>query len=476
MITPYRPIIFSNILAYMLQNVEYDPVAYIRWLLRTHDFTKVMYRRTLEPTKAAKMFRLFACVTMMFLYASAVFIGMYAVGYAGVTGLLIPAALILLTPHLAALLILLPLIAARILISAPKEKRLIAASKEIFNKTNAVKIAVAGSYGKTSMKELLGTILSEGKNVAITPANKNVASSHALFAHKLKGTEDVLVVEFGEGEPGDVKRFSETLRPNIVMITGIAPAHLDHYATLDEAARDIFTAAEFVDAKNVYVNADSQLARPYIKDGYTTYSEKGTHDASVTNTQVTVSGLSFILKTKQNTYDIKTALLGRHTIGPLVAAILIAEKMGLTHDQTMLGISKIRPYEHRMQPREQYGAWIIDDTYNGNIEGMDAGLALLSELEAKRKIYVTPGLVDQGVETESVHIRLGELIADANPTIVVLMRNSVTNYIQKGLEQGGYAGEVRIETDPLDFYTNLENFVAGGDVVLMQNDWPDNYA
>jgi UDP-N-acetylmuramyl pentapeptide synthase len=128
-----------------------------------------------------------------------------------------------------------------------------------------------------------------------------------------------------------------------------------------------------------------------------------------------------------------------------------------------------------MYPRATHGAWIIDDTYNGNIDGMRAGLALLDELPAKRKIYVTPGLVDQGVETESVHVELGKLIAQSNPDRVVLMKNSVTDFISKGMEKEGYKGEVRIEQDPLNFYLNIEHFVAAGDLVLMQNDWTDNY-
>jgi UDP-N-acetylmuramyl pentapeptide synthase len=129
-----------------------------------------------------------------------------------------------------------------------------------------------------------------------------------------------------------------------------------------------------------------------------------------------------------------------------------------------------------MQPYQLQGAWVIDDTYNGNLEGIRAGTVLLAELPAKRKIYVTPGLVDQGAEKERVHKEVGRLISEAQPDMVVLMRNSVTGYIEEGLKAGGYSGEVRIETQPLEFYTNLSHFVATGDVVVMQNDWTDNYA
>ena len=129
-----------------------------------------------------------------------------------------------------------------------------------------------------------------------------------------------------------------------------------------------------------------------------------------------------------------------------------------------------------MQPYLLSGAWIIDDTYNGNLEGIRAGTQLLKYLEAYRKIYVTPGLVDQGEETERVHIEVGELIAAAQPDLVVLMQNSVTDYIQHGLAKAKFAGQVQIKTAPLEFYTNLNHFVAAGDLVVMQNDWTDNYA
>jgi UDP-N-acetylmuramoyl-tripeptide--D-alanyl-D-alanine ligase len=225
------------------------------------------------------------------------------------------------------------------------------------------------------------------------------------------------------------------------------------------------------------VNAESKQAQAYVKSGYHTYTQKGIDESVVSEIVSTIHGVSFTLKTKQNDYSLSVALLGRHTIGPVCAAVAIAEKLGLTKEQIEDGVAALRPYEHRMSPRQIVeGAWLIDDTYNGNIDGLAAGLHLLAELEAGRKIYVTPGLVDQGPETQSVHERLGTLIVEASPDVVVLMKNSVTDYIVKGMNTAGYSGELRLEDDPLHFYKNIDQFVASGDVVLMQNDWPDNYA
>jgi UDP-N-acetylmuramoyl-tripeptide--D-alanyl-D-alanine ligase len=164
-----------------------------------------------------------------------------------------------------------------------------------------------------------------------------------------------------------------------------------------------------------------------------------------------------------------------HQLGPLAFTAALGLQMGLSEEQVTAGVAKTKPFEHRMQPYQLAGAWIIDDTYNGNIEGIRAGTELLANLPAKRKLYVTPGLVDQGKETAAIHRTVGELIARSKPDVVVLMQNSVTEHIQTGLTAANYKGEVMVQADPLDFYQHLENFVAAGDVVLMQNDWTDNY-
>ncbi|OGL29470.1 hypothetical protein A3D14_02375, partial [Candidatus Saccharibacteria bacterium RIFCSPHIGHO2_02_FULL_47_12] len=384
-------------------------------------------------------------------------------------------ALLLAYPVLWAHLAVLPLVLGRYFIVKPFFGLHIQRSKSTFAKHKGVKIAVAGSFGKTSMKEMLLTVLTEGKKVAATPANRNVSISHAQFARSLKGDEDILIIEYGEGAPGDVARFSRTTMPQIGIITGLAPAHLDKYKTLTRAGQDIFSLADYLGDKNIYVNGENEALKPFIKKSHVLYGLHGVDGWSVHNVKVGIHGLSFSLKKGEETLNLKSKLLGRHQVGPLSLVASLASKLGLKPEQIEKGIAKIMPYEHRMQPRHLSGAWIIDDTYNGNIEGMRAGLALLKELPAKRKIYVTPGLVDQGSESAAIHRQLGGYIADVNPDIVVLMQHSVTTDIISGLEEGGYKGQLVIEQDPLNFYNNLEHFIAAGDAVLMQNDWPDQY-
>lgn len=466
---------YPTVLVYMLQSTEYQVGPYLKWYWRTTDFRQVMRRRTLEPTKAARLLLLALRLGIALQISTGlIFLGLWLLGQTPGTwqfGL----SLLISYPIVWAHLVIVPIWAGRVFITGPKERRLIHQSKHIFATHKGVKIAVAGSYGKTTMKELLGTVLAEGKKVAITPANKNVASSHAVFARRLKGDEDVLVIEYGEGRPGDVTTFAETTQPTMGVITGIAPAHLDHYPSLEAAAQDIFSLATYLQNQHVYVNQESEAAQPFIKETHLTYNADGAGEWKVHHAKVDFDGVAFTLKKGTQQLHLHSGLLGRHQIGPLAAVAAIAHQLGLTKHQIETGISKTKPFEHRMFPRPLGGAWIIDDTYNGNIDGIKAGLALLKELPAKRRMYVTPGLVDQGVETERVHRQMGRLIAAAAPDQVILMENSVTSYIEAGLHEGDYRGKVQVEADPLRFYTSLEHLVAAGDVWLLQNDWTDNY-
>lgn len=467
---------FPTVIVYMLQNAEYQPAAYMKWFWRTQDFSKVMKRRQLDPTRAARLLLMALRIGMglhVILAGSLVAAGVMKRMDEFIT---LGLAFYLVYPILWAHIVVVPLILGRFFVVEPKKRALIATSREIFEKHPGKVIAVAGSYGKTSMKELLATILGEGKKVAVTPANRNVATSHAQFAVGLDGDEDVLVIEYGEGKPGDVSNFAEITKPDIGIITGLAPAHLDQYPTLDDAGKDIFSLAEYLGNKNVYVNGDSLSAKKFMNDSHHVYGAHGIDDWKVTKVTVGFDGTRFELKKGSQNLKLHTQLIGRHHIGPIAAAAVLALELGMTKKQIEAGVAKTIPFEHRMQPRNLHGAWVIDDTYNGNIDGMRAGLELLKELPGRRKIYVTPGLVDQGVETEAVHKELGQLIAAAKPDKVVLMKNSTTPHIRGGLKTGEYKGEVVIEDEPLNFYTNLEHIVASGDLILMQNDWPDNYA
>lgn len=467
---------FAVAVTYMLQNTEYHAGAYLRWFWRTHDFGRVMYRRELERTRAAKL--LAACLGLGMTLQAAAGLALIVLWFwqhqpaAWQFGL----ALLVSYPIVWAHLVVIPMTLGRWLVINPRQRKAIRQSAKIFASHPGMRIAVAGSYGKTSMKELLAAVLGAGMKVAASPANRNVAISHAAFARSLDGDEQAVIIEYGEGAPGDVTRFAHQTQPTHGVVTGVAAAHLDRYKTVQAAARDIFSLALAVPEGQLYANADSDEAKAYIAKPIHAYDHRGALGWRVGDVAVSIEGISFSLAKAHHTHQFTSGLMGRHQLGPLAFVAAFAMEQGMSAKKVAGAMAATKPYEHRMQPYQQHGAWIIDDTYNGNIEGIKAGTDLLAELPAARKWYVSPGLVDQGGDARDVHLRMGELIGKAKPDIVVLMRNSVEQYIQAGLRAAEFAGEVRVEDDPLAFYTNLPHLVAAGDLVLMQNDWTDNYA
>lgn len=455
------------VLTYMLQQNEYDSVKFVRWLGEFPNLQTLQKRQSLVLTTRAK-------ITLVLAYA--VFVSSIVIGIlvAFVSGSLLPLFLFIFAPIItgAAVAAFNSLFAAAIV--SPREQLEISRAKQVLAGHTGVKIAVLGSYGKTTMKELLATVIGQGKTVAVTPGNKNVLISHARWVNQLAGDEDVLIFEFGEYMPGDIDLLANFSRPDWAVVTGVATAHLDNYQTLDAIAADFTDVFKIVKENQVLTNHDSPELTKRLKQGVP-YSQKSCGNWTAANIQTDLTGLHFIAKNGKNSINIDSGLVGVHMVGPLLACIYIADNLGLSKTQITEGLLQTKPFEHRMQPYQLGPAWVIDDTYNGNLEGMRAGLIYLSELKAKRKVYVTPGLVEQGDQVEAVHIALGEAIAFAQPDKVVLMKNSTTKFIRHGLDKAQFSGEIQVDDAPLEFYTNLEHFVAAGDVVMLQNDWPDSY-
>ena len=458
----------------MLQNTEYRLGNYLKWLHRTTDFSIVMKRRQLDMTKKVRLLLAVLRVIALVLFLAVVAGMVLTVITNDYVWAIYSALLILLAPHILSYGILIPLFVGWLFIQKPRERAMISRARKTLSEHAGYRIAIAGSFGKTTAKEILLAVLSEGKKVAATPGNMNTAIGISRFIQKLNGDEDVLIFELGEEKVGDVRRLSRLTRPQAGIITGINEAHLASFKSLENTVSTIFELADFVEGPKLFVNGESQLVKKHKKADQIVFDRKSVHGWKVSNATTAVSGTEFTLSKADVSIQAQTSLVGLHTVGITAAVMVIAYELGLTVKEIEQGLRNVKAFEHRMEPRPLHGAWLIDDTYNGNSEGVQAGLAFLKTVDAKRRIYVTPGLVEQGDKTESVHEMIGETAA-SSADIVVLMQNSTTEFIKKGLKRKKFKGQLIEVDDPLEFYSNLEHFIAAGDVVLMQNDWTDNY-
>jgi UDP-N-acetylmuramoyl-tripeptide--D-alanyl-D-alanine ligase len=461
-------------LVYMLQASEYNTRDFLRWFARERDFRTTEKRKTLLFTPKARI--------LFMLGWLAVPLGLFLAVLAWV---LVPsmlgkihAVLILLEIPI---LILAVLIFANVLLALmqkPVERSRVRRAQKILASHKAVKIAIAGSYGKTTMREILKTTLGEARNVAAVPGSYNTPLGIASFVQSLKCDEEVLIFELGEYFPGDIAYLCEMIRPDIGVITGVNEAHLEKFRTVDAAAHTIFELAEYVPQQSLYINVESKhLPSERVRAGDPTFDRGHAGQWRIENIATSLGGTSFEMLVEGERIAMRSGLLGAHMVGPLGAAFVIAKRIGLTDSEAQRGISNTIPFEHRMQPStDASGVTTIDDSYNGNPDGIRAGIQFLRDLAGHRRIYVTPGLVEGGNLTQSLHAEIGRNLATSGIEIVILIRNSVTPYIERALREQGYPGNVYTYDDMLLALKAIRAMTVPGDVVLIQNDWPDQYA
>jgi UDP-N-acetylmuramoyl-tripeptide--D-alanyl-D-alanine ligase len=480
-LTRYHPRYLRS-LVYMLQASEYHIGEYLAWVGRVQDFRAVEKRKTVRWTPKASVLYICAWVIVaLWLYVE--YRAKRAVDAGNDVPLVVGLGLLVLVPLLMPVLILIPLLILK-LIQSPIERAMIASARIRLKKHPGFKIAIAGSYGKTSMREILKTVLSAGKKVAAPGGSENTPIAIARFVNRLRGDEEVLIFELGEYYPGDIKLLSEMVQPDLGIITGVNEAHLEKFGTVERAADTVFELADFLRGKPLYVNAENQIAKNKIEKGPIFFSRDGVFPQaggwSVAVPETSLDGTSFILghtKPGAERITIQSKLLGLHQIGPLAAAAHIGKRLGLIDLEIEAGAAKTKAFAHRLERKDDpSGVITLDDSYNGNPDGVKAVIEFLASIEGHRRWYVTPGLVEMGDRTEAVHREIGRQLAGAGVEKVVLIKNSVTPWIEQGLAASGFKGEVVWFDDALTCYNSIPHVTVSGDVVVLQNDWPDQYS
>ncbi len=469
---------YPRILVYMLQQSEYNIRDYLSWLASVRDFSKVERRKKFTPTLKAVLLLSSAWVILAVIIALAIG-GLFL--FKKPENFIFFFALFLLAPYLLACLIIIPLLGLNAA-QFPVEMRIMNRARKKLSAHRGLRIAIAGSYGKTSMREILRAVLSAGKKVAAPPHSYNTPLGIARFINTLKGDEDLLIFEFGEYYPGDVKKLCRIVAPEIGIITGVNEAHLQKFKALQKTAKTIFELAQFVAPQNLYINEESAAAKEKAAPGNFLYSRKGVWQErlewKIENAASDLSGTSFNISNPIAGINLQlhSHLLGLHQVGPLALAVALAARLKISPEKIKEGIAAARPFEHRLEPiQDAHGAITLDDSYNGNPDGAAAVIDFLSTLKGRRRFYVTPGLVEMGARTEEVHKEIGRALAVAGIEKVVLIRDSVTPYIERGLKENNYKGDIIWFDDALAALAALPSMSAAGDVFLIQNDWPDQY-
>ena len=339
-------------------------------------------------------------------------------------------------------------------------------------------IGIAGSYGKTTMKEVLKQVLDTRFKVLATPDSINTPVGISRWILRLLDPSvQILVIEMGEHYKGDIKEICEITKPDIAVISGINEAHLERMGSEENVVATIFEAAQFAkDDALVILNKDDKRILANYKNFVKPNQQVLFYSANLPGFEFSQQIFGWQGNLPE-VGEIQIRLMGRYSVGLAQAAGLVAKHLGLTNQQLAHGLNAVRPVEHRLQASFAPGnILVIDDAYNGNSDGAREAVKVLSRFADRRKIYITPGLVETGAASEEVHKDIGRRLA-AVADVVILIRNSVTPDIESGIMnyESGKKPQILWFDTALEAHAALKDILKPNDVILFQNDWGDQY-
>lgn len=354
------------------------------------------------------------------------------------------------------------------------------AKKKLEKFENIKVIGITGSYGKTSVKNILSTILSEKFKVCPTPASYNTPLGLAkTILSNLTEKDDVFIAEMGAKQIGDINELCAMVKPQIGIITGVGNQHLLTFGSVDNIVKTKSELAEFI-TKNggeIYINTDGDLAKKiYEKYPNSKAVSLENNVFSVSDITTGKDGSSFVLTIDGKSKKCKTILLGQHNISNIILACSVAYDLGLTLDEIASGVEKLHSVAHRLEIIKSSSTYtIIDNSYNSSVQGSEASIDVLSKFEGK-KFVITPGLVELGSEQFNANFEFGRTMAKVCDYVII---DSTINFdaINAGLIFAGFDEEHILRAGSLSQAVMVLNtLVEADDVVLFENDLPDNYS
>jgi UDP-N-acetylmuramoyl-tripeptide--D-alanyl-D-alanine ligase len=362
------------------------------------------------------------------------------------------------------------------------------AKKKLAN-TDIKKIAVTGSYGKTSSKFFLATLLGEKYKTLFTPASFNTPMGISrIINDEQLGNYSHFVIEMGADHKGDIDVLCDLAKPDYGIITAIDIQHLETFVSVENIIETKLSLFNHIAEGGFGIyNYDSELLRENMRGRHFampvfSYSifEKNYSDVNIIakNMRHTRKGLEFTAKfITGESIDIKTELLGIHNVSNLLGCVLAAKLLGLSINEIKRGIQNIKPVEHRLQLIDPgSGVLVLDDAFNSNLKGAVEALRVLKEIEGNKKIIVTPGIIDLGEKEEEVNFNFGKYISQF-ADIAILVGKNRTKKIHEGLSEKKFVNDnIRIVNSLIEAQGILKEVVVSGDVILFENDLPDTFS
>lgn len=334
-------------------------------------------------------------------------------------------------------------------------------------------IAVGGSNGKTTTKEVLASILRQKLATLWSEASFNNDIGVPLTLLRLEKKHEAAVMEVGTNHPGELAPLLDMIQPRIGVITSIGREHLEFFKDLAGVAREEGTLAEKLPAGGVlFVNGDSEWTPPIVHRTKARAVRVGVGDKNewrASKIRLANDGVAFYVKTSREEFvgDYRINLLGRHQVMNAMLAMAVAAELGLSRAEIERGLAECQPPKMRMQLWEVNGVRVLDDAYNANADSMLAALQTLQDIPCKgRRVAVLGDMAELGAQTEAAHIEVGRRTAEAGVGQLFAI-GAMAPVLAKAAREAGL-NRVFEFVDADTAASAVKSFVKPGDVVLLK--------
>jgi UDP-N-acetylmuramoyl-tripeptide--D-alanyl-D-alanine ligase len=367
-----------------------------------------------------------------------------------------------------------------------KQQAFLQEAKDILADYQPYTIGITGSYGKTSTKAILGSILEAIEPTFWTPGsiNTEMGITRQIREH-LKPQQHIAIIEMGAYQIGSVAKLCRFTPPNAGLVTAVGLMHLERFGGIE----NIYTAKcelpQAIPADGLLVcNGDNPGARKMAGEHpkattllYGLEPEIGHLDCWMSDIKASMDGTTFVIHWQGKEYPGFTKLLGAPMLSNLVGSFTMACALGKDPDYVIAAIYNIEPANSRLNLRKNGDGFILDDSYNSNPIGFASALEVLEALDGGRKILMTPGMVELG-DVQAAENRQVALKAATICDLAIVVGDTNKEALTAGLLEGGLAPDKLMEFPNRDaalaYLTSPEHRQAK-DMILIENDLPDLY-
>lgn len=456
---------------HIFQLERYDVKRSLSWISSHFWQRKTQNKKPLVFTTKVKIIEFISLMLLVFIFIIGVILYNFLLGLFFVL-------LVLIQPYIIIIISVYSLNLCEILII---ENSIRNTHKKIKSFRKVKVIGIAGSYGKTSVKNILYHLISSQYKVLKTPLSYNtILGISRVVDLELDDSYDFFICELGEFKKNDVLEMSEMVDVSYGIMTGVNSQHLERFKNIQNTTNAIFELFDYLKKKKKKVVAN--FANEYISneaDRRGVLSDVVSYGNSKSkifakNIKFLDFGTEFDLVFDGVKNRVKTPLLGNAHINNILGACTMAYEIGVPMETIIKRLETIPKVPHRFeQTLLQDGCLLIDNSYSSNIDSFKESLAILNGLDRKNKILVTPGMVELGLENEKIHLELGKLAKDICTKIILVGDSSRTQALAKGIGKDKVIFMNDIKDIWKTFYSlGLE---PSDSAIILENDLPDNY-